>query len=127
MIRIENSVQHVDQRDDHPQAGLSYADDPAEAEQHALLVLLDDAHRQPQDKHSDREQDDDDSDQNVHECLEGRSLCSPALSVLAPGRRRVRRSRSRLAEIRHCTVRLAAQKCQACALTHRRCVRGGVR
>ena len=43
-------VQHVDERDDQPQAGLACPDDAAEPEQHALLVLLDDAQREREDQ-----------------------------------------------------------------------------
>jgi hypothetical protein len=41
-------VQDVDERDDESQARLPNPDHPAEAEQHALLVLLDDVHRHGQ-------------------------------------------------------------------------------
>jgi hypothetical protein len=36
------AVQHVDERDDEAEAGFAGAADPAQPEQHAFLVLLDD-------------------------------------------------------------------------------------
>ena len=41
-------VQHVDDRDDQPQAGSAFTDHPAQPEQDALLVLFDDPHRHRQ-------------------------------------------------------------------------------
>jgi hypothetical protein len=43
--------QHLDQRHDQPQAGLADPHHPAKAEQHALLVLLDDPNRQCKPEH----------------------------------------------------------------------------
>ena len=51
--------QHLDQRHDQPQAGLSDPHHPAEAEQHPSLVLLDDPHRQRKpDQHQHRDHND---------------------------------------------------------------------
>jgi len=56
-------VQHDHERDDHAEAGRLRAERPAEPEEHALLVLLDDLQREgdaPQDR---RRHDDADGDQ----------------------------------------------------------------
>ena len=43
-----DAVQHVDERDDQPEPGSTFAEHPPEPEQHALLVLLDDPRRHGQ-------------------------------------------------------------------------------
>src|ERR1035437_2758242 len=59
-------VQHVGERDDEPEAGVAGAADPAQPEQHALLVLLDDPRGQGRAEQQQHDDDDDDDDQGFH-------------------------------------------------------------
>ena len=81
-------VQHVDERDDEPQPGLAYAEHPAEPEQHALLVLLDDPHRHRQHQQQHDDDNNDDDDQRVHRRAPVGELCwgLPAATVVFAGR-----------------------------------------
>jgi len=56
-------VQHVDERDDEPEARMPRAPHPAQPEQHPLLVLLHDPRRQG---HPQQEQCDDDDNDDFH-------------------------------------------------------------
>jgi hypothetical protein len=46
MMRIDTPPQHIRHRHDHVQTRRPFTDDPPEAEQHALFVLLHDAKRE---------------------------------------------------------------------------------
>jgi hypothetical protein len=59
-------AQHVDHRDDQVEPGCPRALQPAQPEQHALLVLPDDPHRQREPQQRQQHDYDHDSDQDSH-------------------------------------------------------------
>jgi hypothetical protein len=54
-------VQHISERNDHPEPGVHRAPKPAQPEQHAFLVLLHDPHRQPESREHEHGNDENDN------------------------------------------------------------------
>jgi hypothetical protein len=61
-----NPAELVEERDDHAQAGRARAVQPSQPEQHALLVLPDQAHRQCESEQNHYHDDDEDGNQCTH-------------------------------------------------------------
>jgi hypothetical protein len=80
-------VQDIDERDDEPEPGVPRALQPAEPEQHAPLVLLDNFHRHRESQQDQQHDDDKDKDQRFHS---GSPFSVPTASLI-PVRSSVRR------------------------------------
>src|SRR5664279_2060088 len=100
-------VQHVDERDDHPQAWSAHADDATESEQDPDLVLLDDLEGAGGDDDDEDDQRNDDGDKGAHDETPG-----GAVETSSDGwEERLGQARSR--SVSRVAFRAAARSCES--------------